>query len=51
MLLCGIMKGEMVMSRGVGNSIIPIRLNNRPEVVLVELRYELQQDSRKAETI
>jgi predicted MPP superfamily phosphohydrolase len=34
-----------MMSRGVGNSIIPIRLNNRPEVVLVELRYEFQQDS------
>ncbi|MBQ6857080.1 MAG: metallophosphoesterase, partial [Lachnospiraceae bacterium] len=29
---------SMVVSRGVGNSIMPIRLNNRPEVVLVELR-------------
>lgn len=36
---------KMIVSRGVGNSIIPIRLNNRPEVVLVELRYEFQQDS------
>ena len=44
MLLCDIMEEEMMMSRGVGNSIIPIRLNNRPEVVLVELGYEFQQD-------
>jgi len=29
---------SMVVSRGVGNSIMPIRLNNRPEVVLVELQ-------------
>ena len=27
----------MIVSRGVGNSIIPIRFNNRPEIVLVEL--------------
>ena len=27
----------MVVSRGIGNSIIPFRVNNRPEVVLVEL--------------
>ena len=30
---------NMVVSRGVGNSIIPLRVNNRPEVVLVELEY------------
>jgi len=31
-------KGETntVVSRGIGNSIIPLRFNNRPEVVLVE---------------
>ena len=29
---------NMIVSRGIGNSIIPIRFNNRPEVVLVELR-------------
>ena len=27
----------MIVSRGVGNSIIPIRFNNRPEIVLVTL--------------
>ena len=29
---------NMIVSRGIGNSIIPIRFNNRPEIVLVELR-------------
>ncbi len=33
-------KTSMVVSRGIGNSIIPIRFNNRPEVVLVELSTE-----------
>ena len=28
----------MIVSRGVGNSIIPIRVNNRPEIVMVTLR-------------
>lgn len=27
----------MVVSRGIGNSIIPVRINNRPEVVVVSL--------------
>ena len=28
----------MIVSRGVGNSIIPFRFNNRPEVILIELK-------------
>ncbi|MCI9449178.1 MAG: metallophosphoesterase [Clostridiales bacterium] len=28
---------NMIVSRGIGNSIIPFRVNNRPEVVLIEL--------------
>lgn len=31
---------SMVVSRGLGNSIIPLRFNNRPEVVFIELRAE-----------
>ena len=30
----------MVVSRGVGNSIIPFRLNNRPEIVQINLKGE-----------
>lgn len=29
---------NMLVSRGIGNSLLPIRINNRPEVVLIELR-------------
>lgn len=29
---------HMVVSRGIGNSIIPFRINNRPEVSLIELQ-------------
>lgn len=28
---------DMIVSRGIGNSIIPVRFNNRPEVILVIL--------------
>ncbi len=28
---------KMIVSRGLGNSIIPIRINNRPEVIFIEL--------------
>jgi predicted MPP superfamily phosphohydrolase len=28
---------KMIVSRGLGNSIIPLRVNNRPELVIVEL--------------
>ena len=31
---------SMVVSRGLGNSIIPLRFNNRPEIVLIELTGE-----------
>ena len=32
---------NMVVSRGVGNSVYPIRFNNRPEIVLIELKSEI----------
>ena len=31
---------NMVVSRGIGNSLFPFRFNNRPEVVLIELIQE-----------
>lgn len=30
-------KTDMIVSRGVGNSILPFRFNNRPEVIIIEL--------------
>lgn len=30
---------DLVVSRGLGNSIIPLRINNRPEVVIVTLSH------------
>ena len=32
---------NMIVSKGIGNSILPFRFNNRPEVILVELGIEL----------
>lgn len=31
---------SMIVSRGIGNSIFPFRINNPPEVVLIELRSD-----------
>ena len=31
---------NMIVSRGIGNSIFPFRLNNRPEVIVIELQHE-----------
>ena len=31
---------KMIISRGIGNSIIPLRVNNRPEIILIELHCE-----------
>ena len=31
---------QMFVSRGLGNSVFPIRINNRPELVIIELRSE-----------
>lgn len=31
---------SMIISRGIGNSLFPFRINNRPEVILVELAHQ-----------
>ena len=36
-----IAKTHMMVSRGIGNSLCPLRFNNRPEIVLVELCREI----------
>ena len=35
----------MIVSRGVGNSIIPLRFNNQPEIVTVTLQYRFTPKS------
>lgn len=32
-------KTSMIVSRGIGNSIIPCRINNRPEVIIYKLNF------------
>ena len=29
---------NMIVSRGIGNSVVPIRFNNRPQIVIIELK-------------
>lgn len=36
--LCTDENTNMIVSRGIGNSILPFRFNNRPEVILIELQ-------------
>lgn len=31
---------NMIVSKGIGNSILPFRINNRPEVIIIELKHE-----------
>lgn len=31
---------NMIVSRGIGNSLLPFRINNRPEVILIEFRTQ-----------
>ena len=28
----------MIVSRGIGNSVIPVRILNRPELIILELK-------------
>ena len=37
--LCTEENTNMIVSKGIGNSILPFRFNNRPEVILIELKY------------
>ena len=30
----------MIVSRGIGNSVVPIRINNRPELIIIELNSD-----------
>lgn len=35
---------SMMVSRGIGNSILPLRVNNRPEVILIELTSNMNNN-------
>lgn len=37
-------KTNVLVSRGIGNSIFPFRFNNRPEVILAELQSKLKEE-------
>ncbi len=39
-------KTTMIVSRGIGNSVFPVRFNNRPELVIVELQKKSFQSSQ-----
>ena len=34
----------MVISRGIGNSLVPFRINNNPEIVIVQLEKSMQEE-------
>ena len=40
---------NMLVSRGVGNSILPLRINNRPEVLVVELNSNLPNQTQEGQ--
>lgn len=35
---CTVQNTHIIVSRGIGNSLFPVRINNRPELVVVELQ-------------
>lgn len=38
--LCVSGETDMIVSRGIGNSVFPVRFNNQPEIILIELKAE-----------
>ena len=34
-------KTKMIVSRGIGNSLFPFRLNNKPELIYIKLEKKL----------
>lgn len=33
---------DLVIHRGLGNSLFPLRINNRPEVILITLKKKIK---------